>query len=198
MFCVNCGTKIENHFNFCPNCGINIATGMQSPKKNEGFEIVAGKLIKYTGSDVNVVIPKEVIEIGGGALRELKLLKSVVIADSVTKIGYSAFSECKSLENIKIPDSVTEIESDAFEGCENLKEITIGNGVSVIGHGAFSGCNSLEDIKIPDSILKINVMSFRDSLMYFKHLERGICPVCKRKLSSFLGMYKCRHCDLKF
>lgn len=61
------------------------------------FVINDGVLKKYTGNDVDVVIP-----------------------DGVTSIGDNAFSHCSSLENIEIPNSVTSIGNSAFGDCLGL------------------------------------------------------------------------------
>ncbi len=89
-------------------------------------------IVKYTGSNANVIIPevykdKPVTSIGERAFYDCDSLESIVIPDSVTSIGEYAFFYCSSLESIIIPDSVTSIGTDAFYGCANLQFYIDGN-----------------------------------------------------------------------
>lgn len=78
------------------------------------FEIQDGVLIRYNGSDAEVVIPA-----------------------GVTIIGEEAFRGNESLESVTIPEGVSRIERKAFENCHNLTSITLPNSVTSIGSGAF-------------------------------------------------------------
>lgn len=88
--------------------------------KND-FEIRDGVLLKYHGTDTNVVVPDGVTSIGNRAIFDCITLKDITIPNSVTSIGYSAFRYCSSLTSINIPDSVTSIGICAFECCSGLK-----------------------------------------------------------------------------
>ena len=146
------------------------------------FEIKDGVLMKYTGNEVNVVIPEDVTSIGDYAFRgctgltsvtipngvtsigdsvfeDCTDLTSVTIPNSVTSIGVYAFYNCKSLTSIAIPDSVTSIDG-AFSGCTSLTSITIPNGVTSID-GAFSGCTGLTSVTIGNSVTSIGDSAFR-------------------------------------
>ena len=87
------------------------------------FKIENGKLIDYTGKDVNVVIPNGVTSIGDYAFRGCTSLTHVTIPDSVTSIGWGAFRDCSSLTSVTIPDRVTEIIEYVFYRCTSLKYI---------------------------------------------------------------------------
>ncbi len=121
----------------------------------DDFMIEDGVLIKYEGSDSDVVIPAGVTSIGEGAFFECYDLTSITIPDSVTSIGDFAFSQCSSLKSITIPDSVTSIGGDAFEDCDSLTSVTIPGSVTDIDSGAFERCSSLTTVTIPDSVTGI-------------------------------------------
>lgn len=70
---------------------------MLTAYNDNGFIIINGILIGYTGMDNDVVIPDGVTKIGNEAFRDCSSLSSVAIPDSVTEIGYCAFSGCKNL-----------------------------------------------------------------------------------------------------
>jgi uncharacterized repeat protein (TIGR02543 family) len=67
---------------------------------SDGFAIQAGKLLQYTGSLTNVVVP-----------------------NTVTIIGNYAFHHL--VERVEIPSTVVTIESYAFRACRNLQEIVV-------------------------------------------------------------------------
>lgn len=77
-------------------------------------------LRRYKGSDLKVMVPDSVIEIGENAFQGCISLEEIKIPDLVTSIGENAFQECISLEKIEIPDSVTNIGENAFKGCNNI------------------------------------------------------------------------------
>ena len=70
------------------------------------FVIENNILVKYTGTDEDVIIPEGVTQIGDYAFRRNETVKSVIIPDGVESIGRVAFYECKSLKKITIPNSV--------------------------------------------------------------------------------------------
>ena len=69
---------------------------------NDSLKIQNGTVLKYTGND-----------------EELKLPRSVV------RIAPYAFSNCKSLKKLVMPVKLASIGKGAFYGCDNLIEVTI-------------------------------------------------------------------------
>ena len=139
------------------------------------FIIENGVLKKYVGPGGDVVVPKEVTEIGDSAFAGISKLKTVIIPGSVKKIGRLAFRKCvalaridmlpglqimsayafygcKKLKRISIPETLTVIEGSAFADCKELEEISLPSGLQTIGATAFANCKSLKRIDIPNSV----------------------------------------------
>ena len=117
------------------------------------------KIIDYTGTDQNVIIPSEidgkaVKSIYYRAFNERSDLVSITISNGVTSIEVEAFYRCRNLKNITIPESVTNIGQCAFGECRSLTSITIPAGTADIGWGAFVGCGRLESINVKEGNLK--------------------------------------------
>lgn len=87
-------------------------------------------IIKYTGSENKVTIPKQinnkpVTEIGEFCMYYNSKVEEIIIPNSVKTIGKLAFSECSNLKSINIPSSVSNLSSDAFSKCENLTSLSV-------------------------------------------------------------------------
>ena len=147
------------------------------------FEIHDGVLLKYNGTDAEVIIPDGIRRIGDAAFMYCFSLKRVILPNSVTNIGRNAFRQCEYLEYAHIPEGVTEIADSAFCGCkrlpsiripdstshlgnflfslcENLCDISVPSGVDHIGDSTFFHCTNLQSIRLPDSIVSIGEYAF--------------------------------------
>ncbi|WP_409967537.1 leucine-rich repeat domain-containing protein [Bengtsoniella intestinalis] len=69
-----------------------------------GFLIVAGVLLKYSGKDAAVTIPKSVTEVAPHAFFGATCMSKIIIPESVQEIGKSAFYYCPMLEYIVFSD----------------------------------------------------------------------------------------------
>lgn len=107
-----------------------------------------------------VVLPKSLTKIDGGAFLQCRYLRSVDIPAGVTAIGETAFFDCESLTSINIPDGVVSIGYSAFSGCTSMTSVTIPGSVRSIGDNAFRFCSSLRSVTIPDSVKFIGRMAF--------------------------------------
>lgn len=108
-----------------------------------GFRIENGKLISYTGDDLQITIPDEVTEIGNRAFINSGIRKAV-IGDSVKIIGEEAFKDCKTLMEVSLPKDLEEIGNSVFAGCVGLQKIHGGSKIKSIGRSAFKSCSITE------------------------------------------------------
>jgi len=160
----------------------------------EGTDELDVVLLRYTGTDTNVIVANEFTEIGARAFYDCKSLISVEIPDSVTRIGTAAFEGCNFLRTITSPSfegapskngiillkytgkdedvvilyGITEIGASAYEGCKFIKTITIPDSVMSIGDRAFAHCTSLALVILPNSITSIGNEAFNDTSLIFE------------------------------
>ena len=120
------------------------------------------RVIYYTSTDGNVVIPNSTDDFGANILfNTYQDGQGLIIFDvPVTSIGYKAFYNCSSLTSITIPNRVTSIGNRAFYGCSSLTSVKIPNSVTSIGEYAFSRCTSLTSVTIPNSVTSIGNSAF--------------------------------------
>ncbi|MBQ5559008.1 MAG: leucine-rich repeat protein [Lachnospiraceae bacterium] len=125
-------------------CNGNIGTFINEPNVayaaetvENGFKIVDGVLVEYTGSDTNIVIPNSVSSFGSKVFRGNTSIVSVEIPGTVKEIPTAAFHSCTSLEKVTIDEGVTSIGKTAFYGCSNLTKVIIPNSVQNIDKNAF-------------------------------------------------------------
>ena len=165
MICPYCNTpfiveKAINKFNVTYNISGSVVNIYNS--NSNDFDIRAGKLIKYNGVDINVIIPSNVVEIGNLAFDDCSSMVSVTIPTSVKIIGDVSFRGCRGLTSVTIPSSVAYIGDGAFSGCSGLTSVTIPSSVTSIGYHAFSGCRGLTSVTIPSSVTYIGDGAFSE------------------------------------
>lgn len=153
-------------------------------KLTDEFVIVGDSvLLKYNGTESNVVIPNTVKHISDAFLGN-ESIKDVVIPDSVYTIGCAAFSSstisraqlgnnvvliddsafayCYDLHYINMPESLKTIESYAFVSCTGLNYLKVGKNVETIAPYAFYRASQFSHIYLPKSIKTIGEMAFAD------------------------------------
>ncbi|MBR2341537.1 MAG: leucine-rich repeat protein [Clostridia bacterium] len=114
----------------------------EQEKIKHDFQIENGVLVKYNGSDEEVVIPKNVKSIGDSAFMGCKSLKNIIIPNGVTSIGRNVFFDCGNLTGVTIPDGIASIGERAFWACCSLTRVTIPASVNYIGKYAFGYCGA--------------------------------------------------------
>ncbi len=133
--------------------------------RTDDFKLEFGKIVKYTGTDENVVIPAEIggytVEgIGDYAFQNNTTVKTVTLPDTAREIGICAFDGCTNLESVVIPEGITEIGYNTFNACGNLKSITLPESLTTIGEAAFKECASLENVILPSGVTSVEKEAF--------------------------------------
>ncbi|MDD4290785.1 MAG: leucine-rich repeat protein [Clostridia bacterium] len=119
----------------------------EDPENTEGFTIVDGVLVTYTGKAADVIVPSSVTSIGKNAFTSAgSFLKTVVINEGCTAIGDTAFRNCTVLEYCVLPESLKTIGTQVWAGCSALKYASIPAGVENISHVTWNNCKALEMI----------------------------------------------------
>lgn len=153
---------------------------------NYGYIVVDKEVVimKYTGSESSVSIPKEldgmkVTAIGWdergrrGAFQENSSIQTITIPGTITFVAGASFYKCSGLQQVLIGEGVEEIGEDAFYGCEYLQTVKFqGNTLKYINASAFYGCSVLDDFQIPSSVTKIGDNAFA----YCKGLSSIVIP----------------------
>lgn len=112
------------------------------------------RLLKYNGTDEDVVIPDGVTLLSSSVFDEDSgiTIKSVKIPDSVREIE-NTFWNCENLERINIPRSTTKTEDLYFYMCKNLEFIDISPD-AYIDHDVFDGTKWKKNF--PDDFIVVN------------------------------------------
>ena len=177
----NCTNLTDVHIS--PNATITDdafeGTPWQEQQQQGDWLIINGTLLKYSGNDLDIIIPNTVTTLGAywyqGNWDEIR---SITIPDSVTKLGVNSFNGAFSvppwgtLSTIKLPNSVTEIEGGAF-AYSDLTTLVLPDSLTTIGNGAFSKCQYLTDIVIPNSVSSIGNWVFDNSQNVTIHGSAG-------------------------
>ena len=127
---------------------------------HNGFVIENGRLLKYEGSDGDVVIPEGVTEIGDRAFQYCRGLTDISIPATVKRVGKGAFRHCENLGCVALETGVEEIDDEAFQGCFSLQHITLPTGMRRIGRRAFGWCMRLKTVALPEGLWQIDADGF--------------------------------------
>ena len=138
-----------------------------SPEADFEFNAEKGMVMKYTGDDETVVIPKEL-----GGIKVVSLgdylfashdrnAKKVIIPETVTAIGNFAFSQTMIIESIICYGPIEEVGNAAFENCKNLSEIKFVNGIKALGDRCFSFCENLKSFDLGEHLEEIPQGAFQ-------------------------------------
>jgi hypothetical protein len=158
------------------------------------FIINDGQLQKYTGEELDVLVPNGVKAIADSAFENKFMVTTVNLPNGVERIGDSAFKVCSNLATISLPVSLKEIGKEAFSECIALDNISLPDGVQTIGDRAFDGCKMLSKIAIPDAIVLIANNTFSgcsnlSSVRLPKNLETiGACAFSNCKSLSSIDI----------
>ena len=150
-----------------------VLTNSSTTYESNGYQYTVedGKanLVKYVGSEKNVVIPSKlngylVTKLTSNVFRANKTIESVVIPASITEyevIGLNLFTNCKSLKYVKIESSADIVDS-MFDRCTSIETIEITGKPTQIGAYAFQG-TKMKSFQIPSSVKMIDSCAFSSS-----------------------------------
>jgi hypothetical protein len=151
-------------------------------------------LVRYLGSESEVVIAPQIEKIGDGCFRAHEM-DAVTFASTstLTSIGVQAFWNCQNLKTMTIPSSVSFLGNCCFGFCASLATVyfAAGSQLEVIPEAAFSTCRSRRSLfrhlsKSSTTIALVTASNFR--IRQFQPIRR-----------SFESGWACsriaRHCD---
>ena len=107
------------------------------------FYISGKMLVRYTGDEEQISIPKEVEIIGERCFFGNERVKVVTCPDGLKEIREQAFERCLTLQNIVIPEGLKRIEREAFAECKKLLKCILPGSLEYIGEYAFRRCFTL-------------------------------------------------------
>ncbi len=149
----------------------------QAENQMETSEFVVddqGVLVRYSGDEEEIKLPKSIKTISFGAFLDKSKIKKIVLPEGLKRIDEYAFYSCTSLEEVVIPDSVESIGRLAFGNCSSCKKVYLGKNLKEIEEFAFGICESLEKIEVSDSNLNY---SGKDGILYDKDQKvLKLCP----------------------
>ncbi|MBO4415410.1 MAG: leucine-rich repeat domain-containing protein, partial [Lachnospiraceae bacterium] len=108
------------------------------------FYISGKTLIRYTGSEEQIRIPKGVEIIGECCFFRNEQLKTVLCPDCLSEIREQAFEGCLTLQNIVLPETLRRVEREAFAECRKLLKCNLPASLEYIGEYAFRRCFTLK------------------------------------------------------
>lgn len=153
----------------------------------ESVEVIGDKAFASCTAMDELVLGKNVREIGMQAFQLCSGLTSVTLNDKLETIGIQAFSSCSKIKNLEIPDNVKTISNMAFDYCSGLTTVKVGSGVTELPYGVFSGCWALTNIQFSEGLKIVG----ESSLSSCRSLTSLTLPESVEKIeeSAFGGCY---------
>ena len=176
------------------NFGVDVFTHSPYMKNWGDFVIRDGILVKYNGTEKEIIIPEDVNIIGENAFSEAYQVETIAIPDTVRRIAGRLFGTDYTSQNnnhkpqlrkVIAGNGVTSIGDEAFIKCEKLTEVNFGTKLSSIGQKAFAGCCKLKCIDLGRTAIKVIPQeTFRDCCNVNKViLPNGIEMIGRRAFS---------------
>ncbi|MBP5344929.1 MAG: leucine-rich repeat domain-containing protein [Bacteroidales bacterium] len=117
-----------------------------------------------------IVLPKNVTEIGANAFENCTGLTDVVLPDSLQTINAMAFQGCSGLTRIILPQKLTAIMGSAFKDCGNLKTIVVASIMPPTTSESFNDYSKKVYVRLGTKGMYLNPMSY-PSLAWWVKLE---------------------------
>ncbi|MCH3966325.1 MAG: leucine-rich repeat protein [Bacilli bacterium] len=89
-------------------------------KSENGFEIVDGAAVSYSGNPKNLIVPAGVNSIASCLFYDNQDVEEVSLPEGLVTIGGDLFYNCHNLRKANVPSTVTEMGNNPFAGCEKL------------------------------------------------------------------------------
>lgn len=164
------------------NIGTHTNKSLIIPNTYKGLPVLQIGVAAFANSAIeSVIIPNNIVTIGGAAFSECQSLTEVYYDGDIASwcniafgnqfanpvncakklyIKKSGTNEYELLTNLVIPDSVTEIKDFAFYNCDSLTNVTVDNSVKNIGNYVFAYCDGLASVTIGNSVTNIGNHAF--------------------------------------
>lgn len=110
----------------------------------------------------DLVIPKNVKQIGENAFKSCNNIESVTIKGEITSVASKTFYDCDALKQVVLPSTTQIINSSAFKNCDALKNVSLGGKLKEIGQSAFESCPELVTITNNNAVERIENGAFRN------------------------------------
>ena len=107
-----------------------------------------------------IVIPRNVSQLGQCAFMRCAQLSKVNMADGITAFPDSAFCNCTSLTDFSFPTTVKTIGVNAFYHCDKLISLQLPTALESIGDNAFDLCYGLKTVSFPEGLASIGKWAF--------------------------------------
>lgn len=118
----------------------------------DDFVAVNGQLLKYNGSEEDVIIPEGIIH-----------------------ISHKAFYDNENIRTVRCPSTLEGIWTFSFTDCINLQKVYLNENLKIISIGAFEGCTNLTEINLPKSLEELGAMAFdRRTVIGFYDTDRKL------------------------
>ncbi|MBP5249567.1 MAG: leucine-rich repeat protein, partial [Lachnospiraceae bacterium] len=136
------------------------------------FYISGNILVRYTGDEEQITIPKEVEIIGERCFFGNERLKIVTCPKGLREIREEAFSGCVALQNVNLSDGLKRIEKEAFAECKKLLKCSLPENLEFIGEYAFRRCLTLLPFDPWPHGAKTDPYAFYKAKHFEKHEEK--------------------------
>ena len=122
---------------------------------------IPGGAFAGKSSLIHFVFPEKVTKIGDSAFRNTLLSGALIIPDDVIEIGGGAFSGT-NISSLQLPANLKRLGGEVFSGCSSLAgTLTLPESLEEMGHSCFHGCGMLEGtLTLPSKLKKIPYYCF--------------------------------------
>lgn len=123
----------------------------------EGVTVLGQRLFFGASALTDVTIPKGVTTIGAECFRETAIA-AIDLPDTLTEVGNGAFRLCKNLKSVTFPDSLTTLGRTVFYDDSSLTSVTLGSKdskLTTMGDQVFTNAKALTELTVPASLTKL-------------------------------------------